>query len=89
MLTGYKKHISNDGIIHLVVDSPTWKHINTHPIFNGFGVEERNMHFVVSLDGVNSFTLSNTNWSTWLVLVLIYNFEPWFVTKKFLFPSAY
>ena len=40
------------------------------------------------LDGVNPFKFRNTNWSTWLVLILIYNFKPWFVTKKF-FISLY
>ena len=42
------------------------------------------MWLALALDGVNPFKLSNTNWSTWPVLILIYNLEPWFVTKKFL-----
>jgi hypothetical protein len=51
-------------------------------------MENRNMRLALALDGVNPFKLSNTNWSTWPVLILIYNLEPWFVTKKF-FISLY
>lgn len=83
MLTGYTKHISEDRVMRSIVDSPAWKHIDTHAAFGNFGAEKRNMRLALALDGVNPFKLSNTNWSTWPVLILIYNFEPWFVTKKF------
>lgn len=83
MLTGYTKHVSSDDIMRSVVDSPAWKHIDNDPEFGDFGKEKRNMRFALSLDGVNPFKLSNTNWSTWPILLLCYNFEPWFVTKKF------
>lgn len=83
MLMGHTKHISDDGIMRSVIDSPAWKHINTDDAFDNFGSETRNMRLALALDGVNPFKLSNTNWSTWPVLLLIYNFEPWFVTKKF------
>jgi len=75
MLIGYTKHVSEDGIMWLVVDSPAWKHINTKPEFGDFKARIRNMRLALSLDGVNPFKLSNTNWSMWLVLILIYNFE--------------
>jgi len=83
MLTGYTKHVSEDGVMRSVVDSPAWKHVDENAVFNDFSEEKRNMRFALALDGVNPFKLSNTNWSTWPVLILIYNFEPWFVTKKF------
>lgn len=83
MLTGYKKHVSNDGIMRSVVDSPAWKHVDTDIAFGNFGSEIRNLRLGLALDGVNPFKLNNTNWSTWPVLILIYNLEPWFVTKKF------
>ena len=81
MLTGYTKHVSDDGIMRLVVDSHAWKHINTDITFDNFGTESKNMRLALVLDGVNPFKLSNTNWSTWPVLILIYNLEPWFVTN--------
>jgi len=82
MLTGYMKHVSDDGIMRFVVDSLVWKHIDNDPTFGNFGAEVRNMHLALSLDGVNPFKLSNTNWSTWPVLILIYNFEPWFLQRS-------
>ena len=83
LLRGHTKHVSDDGIMRSVIDSPAWKHINTDVAFGNFGHDERNMRLALALDGVNPFKLSNINWSTWPVLMLIYNFEPWFVTKKF------
>lgn len=83
MLKGYTKHVSNDGVMRSVVDSPAWNHINTDVAFNNFGSEVRNMRLALAFDGVNPFKLNNTNWSTTPMLTLIYNLEPWFVTKKF------
>ena len=75
MLIGHTKHIREDGVMHYVVDNLAWKHINTNAAFGKFGSEPRNMRFALALDGMNPFKLSNTNWSTWLVLTLIYNFK--------------
>lgn len=83
MLTGHTKHVSTDDVMRSVVDSPAWKHIDSDVAFGNFGAEDRNMRLALALDGVNPFKLNNTNWSTWPILILIYNFEPWFVTKKF------
>jgi hypothetical protein len=83
MLRGWTKHVSDDGVMRSVVDSPAWKHVDNNVIFDNFGVDNRNLRLALALDGVNPFKLNNTNWSTWPVLILIYNFEPWFVTKKF------
>ena len=83
MLTGWTKHVSEDGIMRSVVDNPAWKHVDEDVAFDNFSDEKRNLRLALALDGVNPFKLSNTNWSTWPVLILIYNFEPWFVTKKF------
>ena len=77
------KHVSQDGTMRSVVDSPAWKHVSEDVAFDNFGADDRNLRLALALDDVNPFKLSNTNWSTWPVLILIYNFEPWFVTKKF------
>ena len=42
MLTGYTKHVSDDGIMRSVVDRPAWKHINSDIAFKNFGTESRN-----------------------------------------------
>ena len=83
LLRGHTKHVSDDGIMRSMVDNLAWEHINTDVAFGNFGCDERNMRLALALDGVNPFKLSNTNWSTWPVMILIYKFEPWLVTKKF------
>jgi hypothetical protein len=47
------------------------------------GVATRNVRLGLATDGVNPFGDKNNVWSTWLVLLLIYNLPPWLVTKKF------
>ncbi len=37
----------------------------------------------MALDGVNPFGENNNVWSTWQILLLIYNLLPWLATKKF------
>ena len=69
--------------MRLVVDSHAWKHVSKDVAFDNFGADDRNLRLALALEGVNPFKLSNTNWLTWPKLILIYNFEPWFVTKKF------
>ena len=76
-------HVNNDNIMHLVVNNLAWKHIDTDAVFGNFGCDKRNMWLALTLDGVNLFKLSNSNWSPWLMLILIYNFEPWLVTNLF------
>ena len=36
MLTGYRKHVSDNGIMHSVVDSPAWKHTEEDAGFTRF-----------------------------------------------------
>jgi hypothetical protein len=73
ILTGYKNYVSDDGVMRFVVDSPAWKHIDSDVAFDNFGSESINLRLALVQDAVNPFKLSNTNWSTWLVLILIYN----------------
>lgn len=65
-----------------VVDSLAWKHIDTDVAFNNIGADNRSLRLALALDGVNPYKLNDTNWSTWPVLILIYNLGPSFVTKK-------
>jgi hypothetical protein len=88
MLKGYTKHVSLDSIIQSVVDSSVWKHIDSDIVFDNYGKESRNMRLALALASVNPFKLSNTNWLMWLVLILIYNLEPWFVTRNYSFHYA-
>ena len=82
LLTAHTKHVSSDDIMRSVVNNVAWKHIDSDVAFGNFGCDDMNTKLALALDGVNPFKLSNTNLSTWPVLIFIYNFEPWLVTKK-------
>ncbi len=61
----------------------TSKHGNTLIIHSNFAIEPINVRLGLATDGVNPFGEKNNVWSTWQVLLLIYNLLPWLVTKKF------
>jgi len=58
MLTGHTKHISNDGIMCSLVNSPMWKHIDNNIAFGNFGSEVRNLQLGLALDGVDHSSLT-------------------------------
>ena len=48
-----------------------------------FAAERRNLQLGLSLDGVNPFSMQESNHSTWPVMVILYNLLFWLVTKLF------
>ena len=64
-----------------VLDSKAWKHIDS--LYPGFAWENRNIRLGFALDGVNPFSNQSLNHSTWPVVLLNYNLQPWLVTKRF------
>lgn len=55
MLTGYTKHMSNDGVMRFVVDSLAWKHVDADIAFGNFGSEICNLRFGSSRGQSESF----------------------------------
>ena len=70
-------HFNNasvDGTMQHPVDSLTWSQVNrTWP---AFAAESRNLRLGLSTDGMNPFSMQNTNYSTWPVLLVNYNMPP-------------
>lgn len=85
-----KSHIkyasSEEGVMKSPIDSPAWKHVDTH-VDESFGLEVRNLRFGLSLDGINPFPYMNSTHNTWPVLMVIYNLSPFLVTKKFFYSA--
>jgi len=80
-MTWHARNKSTNGKVRHVPDNKAWQHIdNTWP---DFAIELRNVRLGLATDGVNPFGDKNNAWSTWPVLLLIYNLPPWLVTKKF------
>jgi hypothetical protein len=71
-----------------VADSPAWRHVE-EAIDPSFGTEKRNLRFGLALDGVNPFRHNNTQHSTWLILMVIYNLPPYLIMKSFLFSYVF
>ncbi|KAL4564962.1 hypothetical protein LXL04_029041 [Taraxacum kok-saghyz] len=68
-----------DGKLRHVADSPQWRNIdNKYP---EFGHEMRNIRFGLSSDGINPFGNRSSRYSTWPVLLYIYNLPPWLYMK--------
>jgi hypothetical protein len=76
MMTWHARNKSIDGKVRHVPDSKAWQHID-------FATELRNVRRGLATYGVNPFGDKNNAWSTWPILLLIYNLPPWLVTKKF------
>ncbi|KAG7572325.1 hypothetical protein ISN44_As09g006960 [Arabidopsis suecica] len=56
------------------VDSISWAQVNDKWPY--FAAEPRNLRLGISTDGMNPFSMQNTNYSTWPVLLVNYNTPP-------------
>ena len=69
----------NDGLLRHPADSPQWKTIDH--LYPEFGVEPRNLRLGLASNGMNPFGSLSTSYSSWHVLLMIYNLPPWFCVK--------
>ena len=70
-------HFNNateDGSMRHPVDSLTWVQANDK--WPEFAAEARNLRLGLSTDGMNPFSIQNTKYSTWPVLLVNYNMAP-------------
>ncbi|XP_074314262.1 uncharacterized protein LOC141649472 [Silene latifolia] len=80
-----KGRISDDKIRH-PANSTQWKTIDH--LFPEFGSEARNLRIGLCTDGMNPFGSLSSQWSTWPVLLTIYNLPPWLcINRKYLMLS--
>ncbi|KAG7556924.1 hypothetical protein ISN44_As11g029270 [Arabidopsis suecica] len=68
------KVLSQDGTMRHPVDSLTWVQVNDK--WPEFAAEARNLRLGLSTDGMNPFSIQNTKYSTWPVLLVNYNMAP-------------
>ncbi|XP_074288757.1 uncharacterized protein LOC141613916 [Silene latifolia] len=71
--------ILDDKIRH-PTDSTQWKSIDH--LFPEFGSDARNLRLGLCTDGMNPFGNLSSQWSTWPVLLTIYNLPPWLCMKR-------
>jgi hypothetical protein len=82
LLQWHAENKSTDGLVHHIVDSKTWEHIDS--TWPNFAIEPWNLRLAISMDGSNLFLEKLCQWSTWPTYILIYNLLPWLTIKRFL-----
>ncbi|CAA7036916.1 unnamed protein product [Microthlaspi erraticum] len=73
-LQWHSSNKSEDGTMRHPVDSLSWAQVNDK--WPEFAAKPRNLRLGLSTDGMNSFSIQNTKYSTWPVLLVNYNMPP-------------
>ena len=74
-------HRSELGVMRILTNSIAMKHIeDTWP--EKFKDEVRILQLSIAMDGVNPYSLQNTNYSVWPVVVVNKNIPPWLSMKN-------
>ena len=76
----HAEHEVIEGEMRHYSDSIPWNHFNTvHP---DFAVESRNVRLGLCTDGFQPFGQSGQQYSSWPVILTVYNFPPWLCMKE-------
>jgi hypothetical protein len=70
-------------MVKSVANFVAWKHINEKCL--EFGGDGCTVRLGLALDGVNPFNNLSLCHSTWPVVLLNYNLQPWLMTKRYFF----
>ncbi|XP_025983906.1 uncharacterized protein [Glycine max] len=79
-LTWHADGMTKDGLLCHPADSSQWKTIDQ--LYLEFGQDPRNLRLALASDRMNPFGNLSCNHSSWLVLLIIYNFPPWLCIKQ-------
>lgn len=69
-----------DGKIRHVADGLAWKEFDAR--YPEFASDDRNLRLALASDGFNPYRTMSTRYSTWPVVLVIYNIEPWSSMKQ-------
>jgi hypothetical protein len=70
---------TNDGKLRHPADGEAWKKFDKY--HSDFADETRNIRLGLASDGFNPFRTMNLSYSTWPVVLIPYNFPPWWCMK--------
>ncbi|XP_074362909.1 uncharacterized protein LOC141703230 [Apium graveolens] len=79
-MTWHDTERQKDGKMRHPADSITWKDVDQK--WPDFASETRNLRLALSSDGFNPFHGNRTDYSSWPVLLSIYNLPPWLCMKR-------
>ena len=80
LLRWHSEGRKRDGLMRHPADSPQWRNIDT--LFPEFGKDSRNLRLALSTDGMNPYGSLSSRYSTWPVILAIYNLPPWLCMKR-------
>ncbi|CAK8538606.1 unnamed protein product [Lathyrus sativus] len=78
-LRWYDEERSKDGKLRHPADAEAWKEFDK--CHSEFADEPRNIRLGLASDGFNLFRTMNLSYSTWPVVLIPYNFPPWWCMK--------
>ncbi|XP_074337178.1 uncharacterized protein LOC141674350 [Apium graveolens] len=79
-MTWHDTERKKDGKMRHPTDSETWKDVDKE--WPEFVSDSRNLQLALSSDGFNPFHGNRTDYSSWTVLLSIYNLPPWLCMKR-------
>ncbi|KAG8479387.1 hypothetical protein CXB51_029118 [Gossypium anomalum] len=71
---------TDDGLLRHPADSLAWKSFDSK--FPSFASDPRNVRLGLAADGFNPFKIISTSYSTWPVVLVLYNLPPWICMKQ-------
>ncbi len=81
LLVWHHENKSTYGLVRHVANFKTWMHIDNNWL--DFAANLRNIIFGLVTDGFNPFVDKTCIWSTWPIMLLVYNLPLWMATKRF------
>jgi hypothetical protein len=81
LMVWHRDNKNIDGLVQHVANNKAWAHIDA--LWLEFATKPHNVRLGLVAYGVNPYGEKNSSWSTWHILLSIYNLPPWLVTKKF------
>ncbi|XP_057723958.1 uncharacterized protein LOC130939908 [Arachis stenosperma] len=79
-LRWHDKQRLKDGCIRHLADGQAWKNLDTR--YLNFSKELHNLSLGFASDGFNPFRTMNVSYSTWPVVLMVYNFPSWMSMKS-------
>ncbi|WCJ31109.1 hypothetical protein M5689_012622 [Euphorbia peplus] len=79
-MTWHANGRNKDGKIRHPADALAWKYFNE--LYPEFAADPRNVRLGLASDGFNPFGTMSTTYSTWPVVLIPYNLEPWVCMKQ-------
>jgi len=76
----HKEELVEDGKVRHPANSRAWKHVDDK--YKTFADDPRSVRLELASDGFNPFGMLNVTYTTWPVILILYNLPPWLCFKQ-------